>query len=181
MPDDEVVRDVDSALECCEDRLLREKLPEFLRESRQVALAAMDILADFDQREVALIESIVKEICFMAGDTIIQEGYAGDALYLLSAGQVSICLTIKNDGRRERLSTISPGLAFGEMALLDGGTRSADVIADEPTRCYVIPIAALRALAIDYPEIERKLIFNIARELSMRLRRADAEIRSLAD
>ncbi len=181
MPDDEVVRDVDSALECCEDRLLREKLPEFLRESRQVALAAMDILADFDQREVALIESIVKEVCFMAGDTIIQEGYAGDALYLLSAGRVSICLTIKDDGRRERLSTISPGLAFGEMALLDGGTRSADVIADEPTRCYVIPIAALRALAIDYPEIERKLIFNIARELSMRLRRADAEIRSLAD
>jgi CRP-like cAMP-binding protein len=53
--------------------------------------------------------------------------------------------------------------------------------ADEPTRRYVIPIAALRALAIDYPEIERKLIFNIARELSMRLRRADAEIRSLAD
>jgi len=53
--------------------------------------------------------------------------------------------------------------------------------ADEPTRCYVIRIAALRALAIDYPEIERKLIFNIARELSMRLRRADAEIRSLAD
>jgi glutaminase len=72
-------------------------------------------------------------------------------------------------------------LAFGELALLDGGTRSADVIADEPTLCYVLPIAQLRTLASSHPEIQNKLILNIGRELSARLRRADAEIRSLAD
>jgi glutaminase len=97
----------------------------------------------------------------------------------LAAGRVSICLT--NSLRRQRLSTISPGLAFGELALLDGGTRSADVIADEPTRCYVLPIAELQALGKNHPAIENKLIFNIARELSSRLRQADEEIRSLAD
>ena len=79
------------------------------------------------------------------------------------------------------MSSISPGLAFGELALLDGGTRSADVIADEPTLCYVLAIAKLQALAKCYPEIQSKLIFNIGRELSARLRRADAEIRILAD
>jgi glutaminase len=79
------------------------------------------------------------------------------------------------------LSTISPGLAFGELALLDGGTRSADVIADEPARCFVLPIADLQALGRRHPDTERKLIFNIARELSGRLRRSDAEIRSLAE
>jgi glutaminase len=79
------------------------------------------------------------------------------------------------------LSTLTPGLAFGDLALLDGGTRSADVIADEPTLCYALPIAKFRTLATSHPEIQNKLISNIGRELSARLRRADAEIRSLAD
>ena len=65
--------------------------------------------------------------------------------------------------------------------MLDGGKRSADVIADEPAVCYVLPIVKLRALASNHPAIETKLIFNICRELSVRLRRADAEIRSLAE
>ena len=82
---------------------------------------------------------------------------------------------------RQRLSAISLGLAFGELALLDGDTRSADVIADEPARCFVLPIQDFQALAKRHPEIAGKLIFNIARELSGRLRRADAEIRALAE
>jgi CRP-like cAMP-binding protein len=73
-------------------------------------------------------------------------------------------------------------LAFGELSLLDGRVRSADAVAaDEPVVCYVLSIEKLNALAIDRPEIKHKLIFNIARELSTRLRRADAEIRALAE
>jgi len=55
------------------------------------------------------------------------------------------------------------------------------VIADEPTLCYVLPLGALESISKQHPEIRSKLIFNIGRELSARLRRADAEIRSLAD
>jgi CRP-like cAMP-binding protein len=55
------------------------------------------------------------------------------------------------------------------------------LIADEPSLCYVLPIANLRALANNHPAIETKLIFKFCRELSARLRRADAEIRSLAE
>ena len=55
------------------------------------------------------------------------------------------------------------------------------MIADESALCDVPPIAKLRALASNYPVIETKLIFNICREISVRLRRAYAEIRSLAE
>ena len=147
----------------------------------QVALREMDILAGFEPGEITLIESVLKEARYFPGDTIIREGESADSLYLLAAGRVSICLNLKNGARRQRLSTITPGLAFGELALLDGGTRSADVIADEPTLCYVLPMTELGALASSHPEIQSKLIFNIGRELSARLRRADAEIRTLAD
>jgi glutaminase len=173
--------DIDSALEWCEDRLLQQAAPELLRDDRQVVLAAMDIMRDFTSSEIALVETILQEARYVAGEMIIREGDHADSLFLLARGRVSICLSIKSGSRRQRLSTIGPGLTFGELALLDGGRRSADVIAEEPTLCYRIPIAKLQALGECHPEIERKLIFNIAREVTARLRRADAEIRSLAD
>jgi len=178
---DGIFPDIDLALEWCEDRLLQPEGLEISNACLPVPLAAMDILAGFDHQEIELIESIVREARYAPGDTIIREGDSADSLYLLAAGRVSICLSITHGARRQRLSTISPGVAFGELALLDGGARSADAIAEEPTRCYILPIVKLQVLAQRHPEIERKLITNIARELAHRLRSADAEIRSLAD
>ena len=172
--------DVDAALEWCENRLLHDQATK-PAECRQVPLGAMDVLSGFDEREITLLGFIVEEADYPRGAVIIHEGERASALYLLAAGQVSICLSLKNGSRRQRLSTISPGLVFGELALLDGGTRSADAIVEEPARCYVLPMAKLQELGKRHPEIERKLIGNIARELARRLRRADAEIRSLAD
>jgi glutaminase len=150
-------------------------------EQRPMPLGHMEIVAGLDERHLALLESILEERRFQAGETIIHEGAAADAVYLLAEGLVSVWLRLKNGAGQRRLSTLVPGLAFGELALLDGGRRSADVIADEPALCYVIPIAKLIALAAAYPEIRTQLIINIGRELSARLRHADAEIRSLAE
>jgi glutaminase len=172
---------IDSALECCEDRLLQQAAPEVLRDDGQIALAAMDILTGFAPSEIALIESVLQEVRYAPGEIIIREGERADSLFLLSAGRVSICLSIQNGSRRQRLSTIGPGLAFGELALLDGGSRSADVIADEPTLCYRLPTIELEALGKYHPDIQNKLIYNIGRELSARLRRAEAGIRALAN
>jgi len=55
------------------------------------------------------------------------------------------------------------------------------VTADEPSLCSALPIIKLKALASNHPVIETKLIFNTCRELSARLRRADMELRSLAE
>jgi glutaminase len=173
--------DTDSALEWCENRLLAREQPRAVAEILRVPLSAMNILAGFAAHETALLESIVEEVHYAQGETIIRENDRADDLFLLAAGTVSVFLRLTDGNRRRRVSTVTPGLAFGELALLDGGKRSADVIADEPALCYVLPITKLRALASDYPAIETKLIFNICRELSARLRRADAEIRSLAE
>jgi glutaminase len=148
---------------------------------QRVPLSAMNVLSGFVAQEIALLESIVEAAHYALGETIIRENDRADELFLLAAGTVSVFLRLTDGNRRRRVSTITPGLAFGELALLDGGKRSADVIADEPALCYVLPIAKLRALASNHPAIESKLIFNICRELSVRLRRADAEIRALAD
>ena len=177
----QVLQDIDSALEWCEDRLLQRDRPDVFGEQRPFPLAAMDILAGFNHQEIAVIESMVTQIHYPPGAVIIREGDIADSLYLLAAGRVSVYLSIKSGARRQRLGSICPGLAFGELGLLDGGTRSANVIADDQTLCYVLLFAKLQAVAKCHPEIHSKLIFNIGRELCARLRRSDAEIRSLSD
>ena len=72
-----------------------------------------------------------------------------------------------------------PGMAFGEMALLVEGPRSADVAADEPVVAARLPIADLRALELRRPELIAIVYRNLARTLGGRLRRANAQVRAL--
>ena len=172
--------DTDSALEWCEDQLIKAHGASAPAHA-PITLPEMDILSGMSDRDIALLESIVEGACFQAGDVILREGDPAAALFLLAQGSVTVCLRMDNGAGKKRISTITPGLAFGELALLDGGLRSADVIADGPVRCYVLPVAKLEILAERHSQVYAQLMLNIARELSARLRRADAEIRSLSE
>jgi glutaminase len=179
--EDSFFPDADAALEWCENRLILKERPAPKPNGNIVPPASMDIAAGFQADELALLLSVLKESRYAAGELIIREGDPADSLYLLAAGLVSVRLRLGDGTRSKRLTTIAPGVAFGDLTLFDGGTRSADVVADEPSVCYVLPIAELDALAVRHPEIRSKLIRNVGRELSARLRRADAEIRSLEE
>jgi CRP-like cAMP-binding protein len=69
---------------------------------------------------------------------------------------------------------------FGELALLDQEARSATVEADEELVCYVITREGFDRLTRDHPAIAIKLLTNLGRELSSRLRRANRTIYQLA-
>jgi glutaminase len=173
--------DTDGALEWCENRLIGEQQADDKLDKGIMPFESMDILAGFNAREVALLQAIVDVASFAAGETIVREGDPADSLFLLAGGQISVYLRLGNGTYHKRLATIAPGVAFGELAIFDGGTRSADVIANRPAICYVLPFAKLDELAGRHPEIRTKLLCNIGRELSVRLRRADDEIRSLEE
>lgn len=80
-----------------------------------------------------------------------------------------------SDGRSRRLTTLGPGVAFGEMALLDGDNRSAEVRADTPVIVYALAVGALGQIL---PSIQAVILVNIGRMLSQRLSKANDEIRS---
>jgi glutaminase len=62
------------------------------------------------------------------------------------------------------------------MALLDGGTRSADVIANEKVICYGLGVEELHELADEHPNVMITILGNLTREFSERLRHANEEI-----
>ena len=71
-------------------------------------------------------------------------------------------------------------MSFGELALVDEAPRTANVDADSEVVCYRIGAAAIASIAGAHPRIRLTLTENIARDLALRLGRANTEITALA-
>ena len=165
----------------CEDRLLGEAraLPEG---ETHATLQRFDLLTGLDDPELAAIERAVNVRTVEAGTTVIREGEVADEMYFLLSGRISVLLPldVTEGGRSRRIATLGPGVAFGEMALLDEATRSADVVCDEASTIASLSLGALTELEASYPAISRTVHTNLARLLARRLRSANAQIRALA-
>ena len=99
----------------------------------------------------------------------------GDSLYIIQRGRVKVVL-YGDSGREMILTIFRAGDFFGEMSLLDGQPRSANVIALEDARVLVLSREDFVAHLTRCPGTA----LNILAEMSMRLRRADEIIGNLA-
>jgi glutaminase len=174
-----VFRDVDAALEWCEDRLVEASLSR--APEPKFALTELDVFRGLNAEELHLVETIIRPLIFDKGEVIIREGDQAKLFFVLARGSVSVQIRVPTQSgeKKRRIATLGPGLTFGEMALLDRGARSADVIADERVVCYGVAIEQLQELAAVHPNIMVTILANLTREFSERLRHANEAIRSL--
>jgi CRP/FNR family transcriptional regulator, cyclic AMP receptor protein len=105
------------------------------------------------------------------GAFLCQAGDAGDALYVVLEGEIEV-LNRSEGGRQVRLASLGRGALAGEMAALDGGARSADMVASRRSRLWRIPRSAVLAALQAEPAAAVALIA----ELSRRLREANAAL-----
>jgi anti-anti-sigma regulatory factor len=169
-------RDLDGALEWCEERVL--EAISVTGELEETTLADQELLAGIGAAARALLEANTDHRTFAAGETVFSEGDRADRLYFLLSGRVSVELDVEGGSRR--IASFGPGAAFGEMALLDEGTRSSSVFAEEESTCRVLTRAALAHLErADVPRITSVLYRNLACVLSRRLRETNEALRSL--
>jgi glutaminase len=173
--------DLDSALEWCEHCVLaQEGVDDFLPDA-MVPLESQELLRDLRAESLAVVEGLLTTKVLTPGLVLFEEGDPADALYFVSAGQVSVDILVGHPPRRVRISTVPAGQAFGEMALIDGGTRSSRLVVDQPTLCHVLSLHEFNTLGDNHPDIALILFQAIARSLSSKLRLANREIRALAD
>jgi len=163
----------DPALEFCEDKLL-ERLGYFHSGDEVAELVDFELLVGFTEEEVATLEALLGSRSTVAGEVIIRVGAEADELFLLSKGRVSVF--VGSDGLRRRLATFSPGMVFGEMALFDRSPRSATIIADSDVECRILTLEALDRLGEEQPGIKIKVLENLGRGLSRKLRKANVEL-----
>ena len=169
-----VFPDIDRAIECAENSLL-DAQPQLHRD--EIPLAEVGLLANFNSLDLAAIESHLQRASYQHGDVIFREGDPGGEVFILTKGTASAFLQ-SPDGTI-RLATFAPGTVFGELAILDGGQRSATVVADEDLVCLVLTMSKYTALMEKHPSVAMRILAAIGRELSGRLRTANRTIHQL--
>lgn len=174
-----LLANIDAALEWCESQLVEGATHDPATHVVRIELRDHDLLRGLTDEQVAAISGLAQIERYPAGEVVLREGDRADAVFLLLAGTVTVWLAVGEDGRRHRLATFGPGMAFGEMALLVEGPRSADVEADEPVVAARLALADLRALELRRPDLIAVIYQNLARTLGGRLRRANAQVRAL--
>jgi CRP-like cAMP-binding protein len=102
-----------------------------------------------------------------------------DALLLLEHGRASVSIEVEGQGPR-RLSTLGPGMAFGESALFDGERRSADVRADSDVVCLALTRDAFAALLAEHPDVAATILRNLLRTVAATAGRLTREVAVLA-
>jgi CRP-like cAMP-binding protein len=135
------------------------------------------LLTNFSSLDLAAIESHLQRASYQHGDVIFREGDPGGEVFILTKGTASAFLQ-SPDGTI-RLATFAPGTVFGELAILDGGQRSATVVADEDLVCFVLTMSNFTALTERNPSVAVRILAAIGRELSARLRTANRTIHQL--
>jgi CRP-like cAMP-binding protein len=100
-----------------------------------------------------------RERTFTAGEPIVAEGDEGDMLFLLLEGSVRV----ERGGRA--VTTLGQGEFFGEVSVLDGGPRSADVFADSDVRCLTVSREALHRILLADPETAWRMLGAVAGRL----------------
>lgn len=173
----ELFQDVDLALEVAENILLDQRGDSRI-DPQRVPLEKLDMLQGFTRTEVGIVARHLRMQSYNAGSVIFRAGDPGNALYAILSGRASVIIDV--EGTTTRLSSISAGAFFGEIALLDRKPRSASVRADTEVECTVLDEATFELLRREHPECAIKLLTNLARELSARLRNNNLTIQSLA-
>lgn len=132
-------------------------------------LAATEFFADASPEVVARAAASGAERSLVRGDILFREGDAAEALFLVTAGRLAIVMVNEFDNRETVVSLMEPGDLFGEMAMLDGGTRSAMARALEPSTVLVVPYATVLAEL----QAEPSALWGVTRLLAQRLRVMD--------
>lgn len=136
-------------------------------------LKGVELFRDLSEDQLDQISKISKKEAYSKGEVICKQGDPGDAMYVISAGQVEINVR-DNNGNAYPALYLGAGQLVGEMALVDEGTRSASVIGlEDKTLVYTIPNNKFTALCVADTAIGYIMMRNIAQDLSFKLRHRD--------
>jgi CRP-like cAMP-binding protein len=94
---------------------------------------------------------------YMAGHSIVREGEPGDAFYVVLSGQAKV-----TSGKRT-LTRMMPGDHFGEIAVLDGGERTATVWSETPMTLLILRRQQLKKALADDPDLAHHMMVELAR------------------
>ena len=138
-------------------------------------LQSVSLFFDLSEKELGYIEEKMVSRRYENGNYIFLEDSEGEQCFFVAKGSVKVT-RLSKDGREVILTMLNAGDFFGEMSLLDGESRSANVIALEETKVLTLNREDFLVVLHDYPTIAIQLV----KEMAGRLRKSDRQIASLS-
>ncbi len=124
-------------------------------------LSKVPIFSGCSKKELTTIARVVREIKHPAGSVIAAEGEPGAGLFVLDEGEADVAVGGK------RVNHLKEGDFFGEMALLDGGPRTATVTATTEVSLFALTSWVFRGLVTEHPGIGMRMLETMAGRLRM--------------
>lgn len=148
-----------------------------IQESKRV-LRQSDLFRDLNEIHLDLVLMVCEEIGYRAGEYIFHQNDSGDALYIVARGQVDILMESQTtQSEPMTVASLGDNDTFGEILLVDEGTRSASARCRMDTQLLRLSRDRLLKLCYDYPEIGFHIMHRIAAELARKLRSSNQDIR----
>ena len=128
-------------------------------------LANVPLFQGLNNRQLKQIASRFVPRTYQPDQEIVTQGKSGFGMFMITSGRVEVVLELL-DGSKTVVNSFVPADFFGEISMLDGGPRTASVIASEETECLVLG----RIEFISLMHNDAEMATNIAISLAKRLR-----------
>lgn len=138
-------------------------------------LQMIPLFSELSDSQLQDISRFAVKQLYKKDNMVLIEEEVGSTMFVIVSGRVKIS-RISDEGREVILSILVDGDFFGEMAILDGQTRSANAVTLEDTELLIIRRENFLQMLHDYPQVA----INLLKELAHRLRRSDSQIKSLS-
>ena len=147
--------------------------PQPAQVNLQIHLRKIPLLANLSDEEMARVKAELRIRQYARRDIVLQKGGAGDALLFLLSGQLQV-IDITEDGRAIGLRILMPGDFFGEIAVINGSTRSASIVALSSVLVALLPRATALHLFSHSPSVANQMLRHLAQKIQR-----DSEFRAL--
>lgn len=127
-------------------------------------LAQVPLFDDLSPRHLKRLAERMEEQRYMEGAPVVRYGEEGDTFYVIVEGEADV---VSPDGRV--VATLRPGEFFGEISLLDGGPRTASVVAATPLLMLALSRSAFRQMI----EVEPRVAVGLLKHAAQLLRRLE--------
>jgi CRP/FNR family transcriptional regulator, cyclic AMP receptor protein len=122
-------------------------------------LAKVPLFAELTEKELESVRSLMTETNVPAGTILARQGQTGHEFFVVVSGTASV----DRDG--EHIASVGPGDFLGEMSLLDGGPRNADVSASTEMTLMVVSQRDFSQLLDTVPMIARRMLPTLVKRL----------------
>jgi CRP-like cAMP-binding protein len=143
--------------------------PRRERSPRTTRLRQLGPFSALTRRERRVVEGLLHERHYLAGEIIFDEGEEGQALYLVLEGRVLICR--QGEPETGKIVDVEVNGIFGELALLDGAPRAAQARAAEDCVLASLSRGDFDSLLQSHAVISSKIALQLARQLGAQLRK----------